>query len=71
MASECCIVVAAKDDAVIPASSSMAIHKAWPGSEILWLQGGHVSSILFHCRQFRKAIVKSLQKLSFARRPFL
>uniref|UniRef100_A0A0D9YNP6 AB hydrolase-1 domain-containing protein n=1 Tax=Oryza glumipatula TaxID=40148 RepID=A0A0D9YNP6_9ORYZ len=36
---------------------------AWPGSEVRWVTGGHVSSFFLHNDAFRKAIVDALDRL--------
>ncbi|KAJ3679033.1 hypothetical protein LUZ60_017044 [Juncus effusus] len=57
------IFVAATDDAYIPKHSVMELQKAWPGSEVRWVTGGHVSSFFLHGDAFRKAIVDALDRL--------
>ncbi|CAA7407981.1 unnamed protein product [Spirodela intermedia] len=59
------IFVAATDDGYIPRHSVMELQKAWPGSEVRWVTGGHVSSFLFHNDAFRKAIIDSLDRLEW------
>lgn len=41
----------------------MELQKAWPGSEVRWVTGGHVSSFFLHNDAFRKAIVDALDRL--------
>ncbi|KAH1261960.1 Protein ABHD18 [Glycine max] len=38
------IFVSATDDGYIPKHSVLELQKAWPGSEVRWVTGGHVSS---------------------------
>ncbi|XBH62236.1 protein ABHD18 [Triticum urartu] len=57
------IFVGATDDGYIPRHSVMELQKAWPGSEVRWVTGGHVSSFLLHNDSFRKAIVDALDRL--------
>lgn len=57
------IFVGATDDGYIPKHSIMELQKAWPGSEVRWVTGGHVSSFFLHNDAFRKAIVDALDRL--------
>ncbi|KZV44786.1 hypothetical protein F511_28375 [Dorcoceras hygrometricum] len=63
------IFVAATDDGYIPKHSVLELQKAWPGSEVRWVSGGHVSSFLLHNGQFRKAIVDGLDRLQWKESP--
>ncbi|KAK9123041.1 hypothetical protein Sjap_012643 [Stephania japonica] len=57
------ILVSATDDGYIPRHSVLELKKAWPGSEVRWVTGGHVSSFLLHNDEFRRAIVDGLNRL--------
>ncbi|KAF3321390.1 hypothetical protein FCM35_KLT14643 [Carex littledalei] len=57
------IFVSATDDGYIPKHSVLELQKAWPGSEVRWVTGGHVSSFFLHGDAFRKAIVDGLNRL--------
>ncbi|KAL5983294.1 hypothetical protein ACLOJK_017378 [Asimina triloba] len=57
------IFVAATDDGYIPKHSVLELQKAWPGSEVRWVMGGHVSSFILHNDEFRRAIVDGLNRL--------
>ncbi|XP_008787285.2 protein ABHD18-like [Phoenix dactylifera] len=59
------IFVAATDDGYIPKHSVLELQRAWPGSEVRWVTGGHVSSFLLHNDAFRKAIVDALNMLEW------
>ncbi|KAE9455946.1 hypothetical protein C3L33_12159, partial [Rhododendron williamsianum] len=37
-----------EDDGYIPKHSVLELQRAWPGSEVRWVTGGHVSSFLLH-----------------------
>lgn len=63
------IFVAATDDGYIPNHSVLELQKAWPGSEVRWVTGGHVSSILLHSGEFRRAILDGLNRLSWKESP--
>ncbi|GAQ89711.1 hypothetical protein KFL_005540060 [Klebsormidium nitens] len=60
---EAVILVAATNDAYIPQHSVERLQKAWPGMEVRWVVGGHVSSYLLHSKAFRQAIVDSLSRI--------
>jgi len=40
------IFVAATNDGYIPKHSILELQRAWPGSEVRWVTGGHVSSFI-------------------------
>lgn len=63
------IFVAATDDGYIPKHSVLELQKAWPGSEVRWVTGGHVSSFLLHNGEFRRAIVDGLNRLPWKESP--
>lgn len=58
-----------QDDGYIPKHSVVELQKAWPGSEVRWVTGGHVSSFLLHNGEFRKAIVDGLSRLQWKEPP--
>ncbi|KAH8485643.1 hypothetical protein H0E87_027179 [Populus deltoides] len=64
------IFVAATDDGYIPKHSVLELQKAWPGSEVRWVTGGHVSSFLLHNDEFRRAIIDGLNRLEWKEPPF-
>lgn len=61
---EAAVLVAATEDAYVSRQSVLEMHQHLPGSEIVWVPGGHVSSFLLHHNAFRSAIVRSLEKLN-------
>lgn len=63
MIPEAVILVAATNDGYIPKDSVLELQKAWPGSEVRWVTGGHVSSFIIHSDSFRRAIVDALDRL--------
>ncbi|KAB1202823.1 hypothetical protein CJ030_MR8G024936 [Morella rubra] len=63
------IFVAATDDGYIPKHSVLELQKAWPGSEVRWVTGGHVSSFLLHNGEFRRAIIDGLNRLEWKESP--
>ncbi|PKA62898.1 hypothetical protein AXF42_Ash018892 [Apostasia shenzhenica] len=68
---EAVILVAATNDGYIPKHSVLELQKAWPGSEVRWVNGGHVSSFIIHFDSFRKAIVDALNRLPWREPLFL
>ncbi|XP_024967756.1 protein ABHD18-like isoform X2 [Cynara cardunculus var. scolymus] len=63
------ILVAATDDGYIPKHSVLEVQRAWPGSEVRWVTGGHVSSFILHNNEFRRAIVDGLNRLQWKESP--
>lgn len=47
------IIVQAKEDAYIPRTGVRSLQEIWPGCEVRYLNGGHVSAYLFKQRLFR------------------
>ncbi|KAI5067859.1 hypothetical protein GOP47_0016204 [Adiantum capillus-veneris] len=60
---EAVIFVSATNDGYIPRHSVLEFQRAWPGSEVRWVTGGHVSSYIFHNKEFRKAIKDAISRL--------
>uniref|UniRef100_A0A3Q3AHN6 Abhydrolase domain containing 18 n=1 Tax=Kryptolebias marmoratus TaxID=37003 RepID=A0A3Q3AHN6_KRYMA len=50
------IVVQAKEDAYIPRTGVLSLQEIWPGCEVRYLNGGHISAYLFKQNVFRQAI---------------
>eukprot|EP01135_Chromosphaera_perkinsii_P006189 Nk52_evm6s442 gene=Nk52_evmTU6s442 len=57
------IVVCAKHDAYVPLSNSSRLEKIWPGSEIRYVNGGHISSFLTKHDFFVQAIIDSFLRV--------
>lgn len=57
-------IVAAKFDAYQPRRGVQPLHHLWSGSNIRYIENGHVSSYLFHQDVFRQAIYDSFAKFS-------
>ncbi|XP_053921415.1 protein ABHD18 isoform X1 [Cuculus canorus] len=56
------IVVQAKEDAYIPRTGVRSLQEIWPGCEIRYLNGGHVSAYLFKQGLFRQAIYDAFDR---------
>jgi len=47
------IIVQAKEDAYVPRTGVRSLQEIWPGCEVRYLKGGHISAYLFKQRLFR------------------
>ncbi|XP_076005342.1 protein ABHD18 [Genypterus blacodes] len=56
------IVVQAKEDAYIPRYGVLSLQEIWPGCEIRYLNGGHISAYLFKQNVFRQAIYDAFDR---------
>lgn len=56
------IAVCAKDDAYIPREGCSSLEDIWPGSEIRYLDAGHVSAYVLHQKLFRSSIIEAFEK---------
>ncbi|XP_028923074.1 protein ABHD18 [Ornithorhynchus anatinus] len=56
------IVVQAKEDAYIPRAGVRSLQEIWPGCEIRYLEGGHISAYLFKQGLFRQAIYDAFER---------
>nr|XP_025729946.1 protein ABHD18 isoform X2 [Callorhinus ursinus] len=56
------IVVQAKEDAYIPRTGVRSLQEIWPGCEIRYLEGGHISAYLFKQGLFRRAIYDAFER---------
>uniref|UniRef100_A0A8C8SSW8 Abhydrolase domain containing 18 n=1 Tax=Pelusios castaneus TaxID=367368 RepID=A0A8C8SSW8_9SAUR len=56
------IVVQAKEDAYVPRTGVRSLQDIWPGCEIRYLGGGHVSAYLFKQGLFRQAIYDAFDR---------
>lgn len=57
------ILVGCRDDALVPPEQTEALHAFWSGSELRWLDGGHVASVLVHRAPLRQALRDAFAKL--------
>lgn len=46
-------VVQAREDAYIPRTGVLSLQEIWPGCEVRYLNGGHISAYLFKQNVFR------------------
>ncbi|KAM5191703.1 protein ABHD18 [Mantella aurantiaca] len=56
------IVVQAKEDAYVPRVGVRSLQELWPGCEIRYIKGGHVSAYLFKQGLFRQAIYDAFNR---------
>lgn len=68
VAPELAIIVAGRHDAFVPPREPAELHRHWQGSELRWIDAGHVTSALFHRSAHRRAIMDALAR-QHARRP--
>jgi dienelactone hydrolase len=54
------IIVAARRDGFVEAEQARALQASWPGSELRWLPGGHITAVARHARALRGAVLDSL-----------
>ncbi|XP_055000553.1 protein ABHD18 [Sorex araneus] len=56
------IAVQAKEDAYIPRTGVRSLQEIWPGCEVRYLEGGHISAYLFKQGLFRRAIYDAFDR---------
>lgn len=56
------IIVQAKEDAYIPRTGVRSLQEIWPGCEVRYLNGGHISAYLFKQGLFRQAIYDAFDR---------
>ncbi|KAG8592783.1 hypothetical protein GDO81_000625 [Engystomops pustulosus] len=56
------IVVQAKEDAYVPRVGVRSLQEIWPGCEVRYLEGGHISTYLFKQGLFRQAIYDAFDR---------
>ncbi|XP_075948196.1 protein ABHD18 [Anarhichas minor] len=56
------VVVQAKEDAYIPRTGVLSLQEIWPGCEVRYLNGGHISAYLFKQNVFRRAIYDTFDR---------
>lgn len=56
---DCTIWLAAKRDAYVDPGSSGLTAEAWPGSQIRWLNNGHVGTTIFHRNDYLRGVFDS------------
>lgn len=62
-APEAAILLAAQHDGYVAKESAARIHHHWPGSEMRWMPGGHVSGYVGSARHVRAAIEDAFTRL--------
>ena len=55
------IIVNARHDSFVPAQQAIALHRHWAGSELRWLEGGHVTGAL-HLDAQRRAVLDAFAR---------
>lgn len=60
---DCAYWLAAKKDAYVDPASSLRASEIWPGSNLRWLNNGHVGTTLFHRNDYLKGVQDSFRAL--------
>ncbi|XP_076842548.1 protein ABHD18 isoform X2 [Brachyhypopomus gauderio] len=56
------VIVQAKEDAYVPRTGVRSLQDIWPGCEVRYLDGGHISAYLFKQALFRQAIYDAFSR---------
>ncbi len=48
---------AGRHDEYVPPDTAEGLHEHWPGSQLRWVDAGHVRAVLLHSGAFRDAII--------------
>ena len=57
------VILAGTRDGFIPTAAVLAIHRHWPGSEMVWVKAGHASLLLTKRDEMVDAIARSFDRL--------
>jgi hypothetical protein len=69
IAPELAIILAGRHDAFVLPHEPARLHRQWQGSELRWLEAGHITSLLFHGGAHRRAMLDALQRQARRTRP--
>jgi hypothetical protein len=61
---EAAILVGARSDGFIPPTETEHLHRHWAGSELRWLDAGHVTSLVLQRKAQVRAILDAFERLS-------
>jgi len=56
------IVIAAKDDAYVPRNGYQPLDHIWPGCDVRFIDGGHITSYVLHQGLFKKTIAEAVER---------
>lgn len=56
------ILVASRHDGFIPAAEAEALHRHWEGSELRWVDGGHLTGLVLHHHVHRRAVLDAFAR---------
>ncbi|KAL3879984.1 hypothetical protein ACJMK2_032256 [Sinanodonta woodiana] len=59
---ELIIIIAAKHDSYVPRDNVLNLSNLWPGSEVRYIDTGHIMAFIFNHNVFRQAVVDSFKK---------
>jgi dienelactone hydrolase len=63
-APELAVILGARSDGFIPAEDVQALHDHWRGSELRWLDAGHVTAVVFHRSPHHRAVLDAFDRLA-------
>lgn len=66
---EATLLQGAYNDFVAPRYSVKMIHRLWPGSELRWLPGTHLTSLALHKKSFVNLIVEAFKRIESVKIP--
>lgn len=61
---ETAVIVGAAADGFVPVAEVEALHARWPGSQVQWMRGGHVSAYVLGAKRFRSAVRTSFERVA-------
>jgi pimeloyl-ACP methyl ester carboxylesterase len=56
------VIVGARHDGYVPPGETTALHAYWPGSELRWVPGGHISAVVTQRQTLRQALRDALDR---------
>jgi hypothetical protein len=59
---EAAVIVGAERDGYVSGEETRALHRYWPGSELRWVAGGHISAVLTQRQALRQALGDALER---------
>jgi len=58
------VIVGVAKDGFVPAAEVHALAEKWPGAQVEWMRGGHVSAYVLGGRRFRGAVRSAVRRIS-------
>ncbi|MBW2524009.1 MAG: alpha/beta hydrolase family protein [Deltaproteobacteria bacterium] len=63
VAPEAAVLINARGDGFVPPAEAEALHRHWLGSELRWVESGHVSANLLHLGEQQRAVLDAFAAL--------